>query len=221
MTVRRFFNHPYYIFAELLVFFIALPSVIIFGRLAPWMFTFLWAGGAYCFLIYRYVMCQDQRGRLWHLEALSWPHIRHVVLRWVIACAGMVAFLYWYDASRLMWGMSIPPERMAMIFLLYPVLSALPQEFIYCSFFFRRYGHIFKSNWAMVWASALLFAYAHCLYINPVAPGLGVIAGLIFASTYVKTRSLALVSIEHGLYGNALFFIGLGYYFFSGAVPTQ
>ena len=222
MSVRRFFNHPFYILAEFLILFIALPGAIIFLRLAPWMFTFLWAGGAYCYAIYRYAMpVSEKKQPLWHLEALSWRLLGLVLGRWALACAGMVAFLYWYDADRLMWGATIPPERMAMIFLLYPALSALPQEFIYCSFFFRRYQGILKSDAALMWVSAVLFAFAHCLYINPVAPGLGLIAGLIFASTYVKTRSLALVSLEHGLYGNALFFIGLGYYFFSGAVPAH
>ena len=43
-------------------------------------------------------------------------------------------------------------------------------------------------------------------------------AGLIFASTYAKSKSLALVTIEHGLYGNFLFFIGLGWYFYGGAI---
>ena len=40
----------------------------------------------------------------------------------------------------------------------------------------------------------------------------------IFASTYSKTKSLALVTIEHGLYGISLFLIGLGWYFYGGAV---
>ena len=70
----------------------------------------------------------------------------------------------------------------------------------------------------MVLASSVVFAYAHVLFINPVAPTLSFIAGLIFASTYMKTRSLALVSIEHGLYGNAMFIIGLGWYFYSGSM---
>jgi membrane protease YdiL (CAAX protease family) len=102
--------------------------------------------------------------------------------------------------------------------VLYPVLSALPQEFIFCTFFFWRYADFFKSERAMILASAVVFAYAHVLFINWVAPVLGFIAGLIFARTYAQSRSLALVTIEHGLYGNAVFLIGLGWYFFHGAV---
>jgi len=43
----------------------------------------------------------------------------------------------------------------------------------------------------MLVVNAVVFAYAHLLYINPVAPTLSLLGGLIFASTYLKTQSLA------------------------------
>ena len=104
--------------------------------------------------------------------------------------------------------------------LAYPVLSAVPQEFIFCSFFFARFATLFPSTKVMIAVSAIVFAYAHILYINPVAPTLSLIGGYIFASTYAKYKSLALISIEHALYGNALFTVGLGWYFFGGAVRS-
>lgn len=70
----------------------------------------------------------------------------------------------------------------------------------------------------MVIASAIVFAFAHVLFVNWIAPVFGFIAGLIFAQTYAKTKSLSLVTIEHGLYGSGIFIIGLGYYFYSGAL---
>lgn len=81
-----------------------------------------------------------------------------------------------------------------------------------------RYKPFFKSRKARVWASAIVFAYAHVLFINPVAPVLSFIAGLIFASTFAKTKSLALVTIEHSMYGLVLFAVGLGWYFWGGAL---
>lgn len=72
----------------------------------------------------------------------------------------------------------------------------------------------------MVIMSAIVFAYAHMLFINPIAPTFSFVAGLLFAVTYLKTKSLALVTVEHALYGNAIFVIGLGYYFYSGAVGS-
>ena len=43
------------------------------------------------------------------------------------------------------------------------------------------------------------------------------VGGLMFANTYRRTNSLFLVSLEHALYGNTLFFIGLGWFFWGGA----
>lgn len=214
--MRAFFQNRYYLVFELIFFFAVLPGLIISLKIAPMMLLFLWGGSVYCMLIYRYVMRPSDP--LWHFEAFKWAALWPVLLRWVVACAAMTGFLALYNPDRLFSLLGHDIGLMLRIFLLYPVLSALPQEFIYCSFFFRRYRALFKSDRALMIASAILFALAHCLYINPVAPAFSLIAGFIFASTYIRTRSLALVSFEHALYGNALFLIGLGVYFYSGGV---
>lgn len=110
------------------------------------------------------------------------------------------------------------PELWSVVMVVYPIVSALPQEFIFCTFFFARFKPLFGNERNLIIASSIVFAYAHVLYINPVAPILSLFGGYIFASTYTKHKSLALVTIEHALYGNALFTIGLGYYFYGGAV---
>lgn len=130
----------------------------------------------------------------------------------------MTIFLYFVDPSRMFELVQERPRLVVFLLLLYPLLSALPQEFIFCSFFFERYKPFFKTGWPMIFASAVVFAYAHVLFINWVAPLLSFIAGLIFAETYARHKSLALVTIEHGLYGNYLFVVGLGWYFYGGAV---
>jgi membrane protease YdiL (CAAX protease family) len=140
------------------------------------------------------------------------------LLRWLLASAGIIAFTALYDPARLFGLFYNAPDIIPRILVLYPILSALPQELIFCSFFFFRYADFFHKPGMMVLASALVFAYAHMLFINPIAPTLGFIAGLIFADTYQKTKSLALVTIEHGLYGNVLFLSGLGWYFYHGAI---
>lgn len=214
--MRSFFLHPVYLIFELILFFGVLPGIIIIFKIAPMMLLFLWGGSIYCMLIYRYVLRPSDP--LWHFEVFKWKILWPVFSRWGLAVLLMVIFLWFYEPALLFSNVAQDPGLMVRIFLLYPVLSALPQEFIYCSFFFRRYGRLFKGDRVLMIVSALLFAFAHCLYINPVAPILSLIAGFIFASTYIKTRSLALVSLEHALYGNALFFIGLGVYFYSGGV---
>jgi membrane protease YdiL (CAAX protease family) len=133
----------------------------------------------------------------------------------------MIVFCYFYDAERLFYLPIHNPELTLFLLVAYPFISALPQEFIFCSFFFKRYQPLFGNGSRMVWLSAIVFAYAHVLYINPVAPSLGLLGGLIFANTFRKHKSLALVTLEHALYGNALFVIGLGWYFYAGSMQVS
>ena len=102
--------------------------------------------------------------------------------------------------------------------VLYPLLLAWPQELFFRSFFFHRYRSLFGSSRQMIVANALSFGLAHLFYGNWVAPVLSFVGGLLFAWRYHATRSLPLVSIEHALWGNYLFTVGIGWYFYSGAI---
>jgi membrane protease YdiL (CAAX protease family) len=70
----------------------------------------------------------------------------------------------------------------------------------------------------MVSASGLVFCYAHIIYRNPVALLLTLAGGFMFAHTYLRSASLWFSSIEHALYGDLVFTMGLGYYLYSGAI---
>lgn len=208
---------PIFLCIEFLLLCAVVPGYIIAMRKAPFMFAFLWGAALYCFFILRFVY-HDHFKTLWKWEAVTRANLAPILLRWLIACAGMTAFLYFYDFKHMLYLPLHRPWFIPVLMIAYPLLSALPQEFIFCSFFFERYKPMFGEDTLIVFISATVFAYAHVLYINPVAPSLSFIGGLIFALTYRKTKSLALVTIEHGLYGNFLFFIGLGFYFYSGGV---
>ncbi|MFK7840334.1 MAG: CPBP family intramembrane glutamic endopeptidase [Bdellovibrionales bacterium] len=202
---------------EFLLLCICLPTVIIVFKLAPFMFFFLWGAALYCFFILRFRHKEYFR-ELWKWEAVTWAAMKPILVRFVFASIGMVAFIYFIDPDRMFGIIRERPQIIPFLLVMYPLISALPQEFIFCSFFFERYKKFFTSDKAMIIASAIVFAYAHVLYINWIAPFLSLIAGIIFATTYAKTKSLALVTIEHGLYGNVLFLVGLGWYFYGGAV---
>ncbi|MBN2732069.1 MAG: CPBP family intramembrane metalloprotease [Balneolaceae bacterium] len=121
--------------------------------------------------------------------------------------------------------MTLEPDRLLMfprrepmiwgiVMLLYPVLSALPQELIYREFFFHRYQDFVKPEWLLVTASACSFSFLHIIYDNEWALLLSLIGGFLFARTYQETRSLYWVSVEHALYGCIIFTIGMGNYFY-------
>lgn len=103
-----------------------------------------------------------------------------------------------------------------LVLLLYPFLSALPQELLYREFFFNRYEKLFKKEWILVLMSALSFCFLHIVYDNIWAIILSLVGGFIFARSYQKTRSLFWVSLEHAIYGILVFTIGMGNYFYEG-----
>jgi len=216
-SAQTFLKSKPYIAVEFLILCILIPAYIIVTKSAPFMFSFLWGATLYGFFILRFVYA-DHLKDIWKWKSVKWVHLKPMLIRWVIACIAMTLFMYWYDQERMFRLLLERPEFIPGLLILYPIVSALPQEFIFCSFFFERYKVFFGKALIMVAASAVIFAYAHILYINPVAPTLSLIGGAIFALTYLKTKSLALVTIEHGLYGNYLFVVGLGWYFYGGNV---
>ena len=74
--------------------------------------------------------------------------------------------------------------------LLYPALSVVPQELVFRTFFFHRYGRLFGGPWVATAASALAFSWAHVVLLNGLAVVLTLLGGWLFARTYLRTRSL-------------------------------
>jgi len=214
INCRYIFNSKFFLFFEFTLLCIALPSYIIYFKQAKFMFFFLWSAALYAAC----VVFAQKNNDVWKFNEINRENLKVIIPRFLLACLGMITFLYFYDPARLFEIVLNRPFFVPFLFFAYPILSAFPQELIFCSFFFHRYAPIFKSEKSKIIASTIVFAYAHILYINIVAPSLSLIAGLIFASTYSKTRSLSLVTLEHALYGNALFIIGLGWYFWHGSV---
>lgn len=209
-------SYEFFLVTEFLILCVFLPTFIIVNNYGKFMFFFLWVATAYC-AYHLFVKGHENFAKdIWKWKSVNKHSMKMIIPRWLMACAFMILFLYFYEPERLFVMAYEKPFALIMVFTVYPLLSALPQELIFCSFFFHRYKRYFKTPRARIIASALVFAYAHMLYINWIAPVFSLIAGLIFAHTYSKTRSLALVTVEHALYGNAMFLIGLGWYFWSG-----
>ena len=102
--------------------------------------------------------------------------------------------------------------------LLSPLLSVCPQEFLYRAFFFERYQPLFGSGRGMIAASSLAFSFVHIIFGNWIAVGLCCLGGLLFSPTNAPALSL-LACIDHALFGNLVFTIGLGQFFHHGPKP--
>jgi uncharacterized protein len=196
---------------------IGVPFMLIYFRLAPYMFIFLWSALLIC--IYLYNSTPDTKGvDIWKWKEVNWKNLKPILIRFAISSVLLIGLVYILIPERAFSLLSQRPEIWWKVMILYPLLSAAPQEFIFCTYFFARYKYLFTKQKILLAAATIIFACTHILYINWVAPVLSMFAGYFFAQTYMKTRSLALVSLEHALYGNMIFTIGLGYFFFGGRV---
>ena len=132
-----------------------------------------------------------------------------------VACLGVALWLVPHSLF------AIPlhrPELWAMIMVFYPLLSAAPQELIYRPLFFRRYGALFPNDGVAVFANAVLFGLGHLFYMNWITIGLTTLIGAVFAWAYLKHRSFLLAAVLHGIAGQIVFTVGLGQFFYHGAI---
>jgi membrane protease YdiL (CAAX protease family) len=106
------------------------------------------------------------------------------------------------------------PRLWALVMHLYPLLSVYPQELLYRAWFFHRYASLFGNGWGMLLASAIAFGFAHIIFRNNLAVCLCILGGFLFSLTYHQSGSLLLTCLDHTLFGNFLFTIGLGQFFY-------
>ncbi|MAQ75458.1 MAG: CPBP family intramembrane metalloprotease [Aquimarina sp.] len=121
-----------------------------------------------------------------------------------------VVLVYFSNPDMLFSVMLKKTTLWAVILLVYTLFSVLPQELIYRTFFFHRYQLLFKNKSMFIFLNATLFSLAHIFFRNTLVLILTFLGGLLFAFTYHKSKSTLLVSIEHAIYGNWLFTVGMG-----------
>lgn len=146
-----------------------------------------------------------------------WRGVRRSMWAFVPLGFGLLAALWLVSPEQLFALPRGRPGLWALIMVGYPVVSVYPQEVIFRAFVFHRYRRLLRTRWAMVFASSAAFGYAHVMFKQPeIAVSLTAAGGLIFGLTYARTRSLAVVALEHSLYGCLLFTIGMGEFFYLG-----
>jgi uncharacterized protein len=201
--------------AEFAVIFVVVP-LLIYKRVLPNLpIPFLLVVALGAFLQLRRNKPFDP-STLWNAEA-AWRHLPSILVR-DLALIAVLGILVWQLRTDLLF--SLPkrsPVLWAAIMILYPILSVYPQEILFRAYFFQRYTPIFGGGWGIVVASALAFGFVHIIFGSWISIVLSTIGGLLFALTYMKSGSLLLTCIEHALFGDFIFTIGLGQFFYHGA----
>ena len=115
----------------------------------------------------------------------------------------------------------LPRERTGLwllILVLYPILSALPQELIYRVYLFEVPDVLWKFPVIPVLVSAIFFGWLHIIFAGWLAVISTFVAGLVLAWSYKRSRlqpgAIWVLLLEHSLYGLTVFTIGLGKHFF-------
>ncbi|MCG3178473.1 MAG: hypothetical protein BIFFINMI_00800 [Phycisphaerae bacterium] len=196
-------------------------AVAMHGRRVP-LFPILWLAAGVCFWLLRRDATFDRR-RFKSLADLR-RELTPMLLRFAVL-AGLLGVVVWRLEPGVLFSFArARPGLFAMVLVLYPLLSVWPQTLIYRSFLFHRYGgpdllaapggRPGGGGWAFACFAAVTFSYMHLIFWNLWAPGLTLLGGLLFARTYQRTGSALISAIEHSLYGDFVFTIGLGSYFY-------
>lgn len=189
-------------YAAISFYVILFPMFIAFGYAVWWLF------------FYKKMHWKE----FWRSDspALEKKQLKFILLRFIV-CSFLVAglVLVFYPEKILNF-----PRQYPLFFILfvvtYPLLSVVPQELLYRTFFFERYKTIFNNKKTMIVASTLAFSYLHIMYLNYEAVFLTLVGGYFFSRSYQITHSLRITCFEHSLYGILVFALGLGGFFIRG-----
>lgn len=205
------------LWCEMLVLFAVLPLAVcaMLYDMSTWLMPLLCAVGGVCLV----VLLSDhnfQRIRLHNVQAFQSSFTQ--VLKMFVPGASVIALaIYWFWPEYFLALPTQNPSLWLATLLVYPVISVIPQEIIFRTYFFHRYKHILPSKrkrWAL---SSFFFGAAHVVYGNWIAVILSGFGGLLFGYRYMKSRSTLAVVFEHTLWGSFLFTVGMGSFFLSKA----
>jgi membrane protease YdiL (CAAX protease family) len=160
-----------------------------------------------------------ERRRLWQWGDLG-EGLRHIFKTFVPGALVLTVLLALWRPELLL---RFPRENTGLwlvVMVAYPVLSVYPQEVIFRTFLFHRYRNLLPTPVARITASGTAFGAAHLFFGNWIAPVLTTLGGFLFARTYQRSKSTFQASLEHALWGDFLFTVGLGWYFYGGSIGS-
>jgi hypothetical protein len=201
--------------AEFVALFLCLPLLLFFTGTRLGIYAALWGAGLYAFWMLRRAPDFSWR-KLWHGDGWSPAAQRFALLRFLFLAALLTLATVLLVPERLM---RFPLDRFPLwlaVMVLYPLLSIVPQELFFRSFYFARYRGAVAEPPFGFFINGLLFGFGHIVLNNWIAPTFCAVGGMIFAHSYQQHRSLKWAVVEHSLYGCWVFTVGIGWYFFTG-----
>ncbi len=195
--------------AEAFVLFVALPTVFLFELSRSITAIIILGGLAYVAAL----MWRFRLNRAFAFGLAGYRELVPVVLRFAVFAILTTIAVAVLMPEYLFYVVRENPRLWLVILGVYCLFSVYPQTIVYRGFFMERYRPLVRSDTMLVLANAIAFSWAHTLIANPLVYSLTFLGGILFSITYLRSRSLLVVAIEHALYGFWLFTVGLGMYF--------
>ncbi len=200
---------------EFCLFFVAVPVLIAVFFPPNWMFPSLFTFTAIGIVLLHYT------------PGFAWAELRYNPYNWswtevaifAILMTGLcVAVVMIARPEAAFFLLRERPQMLLVIWMFYPIVSALPQELLFRSLFFRRYHAILPGERAAYLLNAALFSLAHLMYWSWIVAIMTFAGGLLFTWAYRRRGSFFYAVLLHAIAGNIIFAVGLGIYFYSGNV---
>lgn len=196
-----------YIAIEFFVLFILLPLSLTLSY--P-----LWIKIGLIFTSFIYVifiLLKIEKISLKNKEKPDWKgFLKRILKLFLIIVLITTAYVFLVAPENLFCVVINKPKLWLFILMIYTFLSVYPQELVFRTFFFKRYEKLIQNKNLFLFINAIIFSLGHLFFKNVLVIVLTFLGGLLFAYTFYKTRSTLMTSLEHALYGNWLFTIGMG-----------
>ena len=192
---------------EIFLLFVVTPLLLLFPISISIKLTYLFLAIAYIFLVsIRKKRYSNQKGA----GRISRKVLVQIGLRFVIIAIGTSLILFFQDREALFNVLLNKPFLWLKFSAIYVLVSVIPQEFIYRTFFTKRYQKLIHSEFFFILINAALFSLAHIWFRSWAVLGFTFVGGILFATTYLKIKSVWLVILEHSIYGVWLYTVGYG-----------
>ena len=206
-----------WLICELGLFYIGAPLLMSWAIFA-WHVPLVYVLQPVLFGFIGYLLWDDTfRIRREFSRGFTWRQCGFILLTFVSLGGAIILATYLVYPQRFLGFPRYATSIWLIVMILYPLLSVVAQELVFRTFFFHRYGPLFKeAKWLAVMTNGLLFGFAHIIFGNLIAVLGSAVIGFVLAYRYYETRSFWAVWFEHSLFGCLVFTVGLGGFFFTG-----
>ncbi len=151
------------------------------------------------------------------LKGVSFKDLVSILVIFAVAGPAIVIFAQNDVPQRFLVFPRYAYDTWVMVMIVYPLVSVTTQEIMYRVFFFHRYKALFAGDpQGAIMLNAVLFSFSHIVFQNVTTLIISFMGGLLFAWRYYNSRSYWALVLEHSIYGNLIFTVGLGRYFYTG-----